>query len=110
MAKANTSGERDGRIAIWPDGRLIGDFPGLRLRETVALRIDRFTIELRVRSNTWAACARALSAEGYLFSARLNDPHHNQRNVWSGSPPGLGNHAPRISAAFYHRIIAPEGS
>jgi hypothetical protein len=55
MAKVNTSGERDGRIAIWPDGGLIGDFPGLRLRETAALKIDRFNIELRVRSNTWAA-------------------------------------------------------
>ena len=52
MVKANTPGERDGRVAIWLDGRLIADFPDLRLRKTAALKIDRFTIDLHVRSNT----------------------------------------------------------
>ena len=43
MVKANTPGQRDGRIAMWLDGKLIADFPNLRLRETNALKIDRFT-------------------------------------------------------------------
>jgi hypothetical protein len=52
MVKANTPGLRDGRIALWLDGKLIADFPNLRLRETTALKIDRFAIDLHVKSNT----------------------------------------------------------
>ena len=48
MVKANTPGQRDGRIAFWLDGQLIADFPNLRLRETTALKIDRFTLDLHV--------------------------------------------------------------
>ena len=51
MVKTNTPGQRDGRVAMWLDGKLIADFPNLRLRETNALKIDRFTIDLHVRSN-----------------------------------------------------------
>ena len=54
MVKANTPGQRDGRIAMWLDGKLIADFPNLRLRETNSLKIDRFTIDLHVNSNTLA--------------------------------------------------------
>ena len=52
MVKANTPGQRDGRVAVWLDGKLIADFPNLRLRETNALKINRFTIDLHVHSNT----------------------------------------------------------
>jgi hypothetical protein len=41
MVKANTPGQRDGRIAFWLDGALIADFPNLRLRDTTDLKIDR---------------------------------------------------------------------
>jgi hypothetical protein len=51
MVKANTPGQRDGRIAMWLDGKLIADFPNLRLRDTTALKIDQFTIDLHARSN-----------------------------------------------------------
>jgi hypothetical protein len=54
MVKANTPGQRDGRVAFWLDGQLIADFPNLRLRETTALKIDRFTIDLHVFSNNVA--------------------------------------------------------
>ena len=54
MVKANTPGMRDGRVAFWLDGELIADFPNLRLRETTALKIDRFTIDLHVHSNNVA--------------------------------------------------------
>jgi hypothetical protein len=37
---------------MWLDGKLIADFPNLRLRETAALKIDQFTLDLHVRSNT----------------------------------------------------------
>jgi len=52
MVKANTPGQRDGRIAMWLDGKLIADFPNLRLRETTTLKIDQFTLDLHVRQNT----------------------------------------------------------
>ncbi len=51
MVKANTPGQRDGRIAFWLDGQLIADFPNLRLRDTTALTIDRFTLDLHVLNN-----------------------------------------------------------
>jgi hypothetical protein len=54
MVQANTPGQRDGRIAFWLDGQLIADFPNLRLRETTALKIDRFTLDLHVYSNNLA--------------------------------------------------------
>jgi hypothetical protein len=52
MVKTNTPGQRDGRVAFWLDGQLIADFPNLRLRETTALTIDRFTLDLHVYSNS----------------------------------------------------------
>jgi hypothetical protein len=52
MVKANAPGNRDGRIALWLDGKLIADFPNLRLRETNNLKIDKFTIGLHVKSNS----------------------------------------------------------
>jgi hypothetical protein len=54
MVKANTPGQRDGRVAFWLDGELIADFPNLRLRETTALKIDRFTLDLHVLNNNRA--------------------------------------------------------
>lgn len=52
MLKANTVGKRDGRIACWIDGKLIADFPNLRLRDVESLKIDRFGVELHIGSNT----------------------------------------------------------
>jgi hypothetical protein len=46
MVKANTPGLRDGRIALWLDGKLIADFTNLRLRDTTDLKIDRVGIDL----------------------------------------------------------------
>jgi len=54
VVQANTPGQRDGRIAFWLDGQLIAAFPNLRLRETTALKIDRFTIDLHVFNNNLA--------------------------------------------------------
>ena len=54
MVKANTPGQRDGRIALWLDGQLIADFQNLRLRDTDTLKIDRFGIDLHVNGNTLA--------------------------------------------------------
>jgi hypothetical protein len=54
MVRANTPGQRDGRIAFWLDGQLIADFPNLRLRDTTALTIDRFTLDLHVFKNNLA--------------------------------------------------------
>jgi hypothetical protein len=58
MVKTNTPGQRDGRVAVWLDGKVIADFPNLRLRETTALKIDQFTIDLHVRSNTLAVARK----------------------------------------------------
>lgn len=52
MVKANTPGQRDGRVAMWVDGRLVADFGNLRLRDVSTLKIDRFSLEFHIKSNT----------------------------------------------------------
>ena len=51
MVKANTPGETDGRIAAWVDGKLVMDFPNLRLRDVASLTIDRFALCFHIGSN-----------------------------------------------------------
>ena len=51
MVKANTPGQNDGRIAAWVDGRLVMDFPNLRLRDVASLTIDRFALCFYIGSN-----------------------------------------------------------
>ncbi len=58
MVRANTPGKRDGRIACWLDGKLIADFPNLRLRDVATLKIDRFDLSLHVGSNTVAVAKK----------------------------------------------------
>jgi len=55
MVKANTPGQRDGRIALWYDGKLIADFPNLRLRDVSSLKIDHFELDMHIGSNTGGA-------------------------------------------------------
>jgi hypothetical protein len=51
MVKANTPGAKDGRIAVWLDGKLAADFPNLRLRDVANLKIDRFGLSFHIHSN-----------------------------------------------------------
>jgi hypothetical protein len=51
MVKANTPGRNDGRIAAWVDGKLVMDFPNLRLRDVASLTIDRFALCFHIGSN-----------------------------------------------------------
>jgi hypothetical protein len=46
MIQPNTPGKRDGRIAFWVDGTLMGDFPNLRFRETNRLKPNRIALSL----------------------------------------------------------------
>lgn len=70
MVKANTPGERDGRIACWVDGELIADFPNLRLRDVETLKIDRFNLSLHIGSNTvcetWKWYDNVVAATSYI--------------------------------------------
>jgi len=40
MVQANTPGQRDGRVAIWIDGKLIADFLNVRLCDVNTLKIS----------------------------------------------------------------------
>ena len=51
MLKANTPGQKDGRVTCWLDGEVIADFPNLRLRDIDTLKIDHFSIGLHAGSN-----------------------------------------------------------
>jgi len=52
MVKANTVGQRDGRAAFWMDGKLTGDFPGLRLRDVDDLKINFLSIGFYIGRNS----------------------------------------------------------
>lgn len=51
MVKANTPGERDGRITLWLDGQQIADFGNLRFRDIASLKIDRFNLSFHAGAN-----------------------------------------------------------
>lgn len=44
MIKLNAPDERDGRVAFWVDGKLSGDFPNLRFRNTEDLKANHAVI------------------------------------------------------------------
>lgn len=52
MVQANTPGKRDGRIAVWVDGKLVADFMNLRLRDIESLKIDRFGLSFHIKNNS----------------------------------------------------------
>jgi hypothetical protein len=70
MVRANTPGQRDGRIALWLDGVIIADFQNLRLRETTSLKIDKFDLDLYVKSNTLGTARKwydnVVAAKSYI--------------------------------------------
>jgi hypothetical protein len=74
MVRSNTPGQRNGRIAMWLDGKLIADFPNLRLRDTSALKIDRFSIDLHIRNNTVSVAKKwmdnVVAARSYIGPLR----------------------------------------
>ena len=51
MVKANAPGKRDGRIAIWVDGKIAADFPNLRLRDVDTLKANRISIGLYTQNS-----------------------------------------------------------
>ena len=52
MVKANTPGQRDGRIAVWIDGNLVADFLNVRLRDIDSLKIDEFWLSFHIGNNS----------------------------------------------------------
>jgi hypothetical protein len=74
MLKLNTPGQRDGRITIWLDGNVIGDFPNLRFRDISTLKIDRFNVSLHAGSNPKGATRKwydnVVAATSYIGPMR----------------------------------------
>ena len=70
MVKANTPGERDGRISMWVDGELVADFGNLRLRDVDTLKINRVSLSLHIgsntRSETWKWFDNVVVARAYI--------------------------------------------
>jgi hypothetical protein len=51
LVQANTPGIRDGRVAVWVDGKLVADFQNLRFRDIESLKIDHFGLSFHVKTN-----------------------------------------------------------
>jgi len=45
MVQCNTPGKADGRQAMWLDGKLVGDFPGIRWRDDPAVKVNCFWLQ-----------------------------------------------------------------
>jgi len=45
LVKMNTPGVRDGRVAVWQDGKLIADWQSVRFRDVTSLKIDQLQLE-----------------------------------------------------------------
>lgn len=54
MVKANTPGQRDGRIALWVDGILIADWMNVRLRDISTLKMDLASLTFHVNASRTA--------------------------------------------------------
>jgi hypothetical protein len=95
MLKANTPGERDGRIGCWVDGNLVADFPNLRLRDVDSLTIDRFGLSMHIKSNTagetWKWCDNVVAATSYIGPMTSGNP------VKHGANKGAGTRGPGVS-------------
>ena len=50
MVRANTPGQRDGRITLWLDGSLLADFGNLRFRDVDTLKINEFDVGFHAHS------------------------------------------------------------
>jgi hypothetical protein len=58
MVKANTPGQRDGRVALWIDGILISDWLNIRLRDVDTLKMDIASIQFHANSSRAAQLAK----------------------------------------------------
>ncbi len=52
MVKANTPGQRNGRVGVWINGNLTADFQNVRVRDTTGVKIDRMMLGLHAPSNS----------------------------------------------------------
>jgi hypothetical protein len=70
MLKANTAGERDGRVILWLDGEVIADFQNLRFRDTDELTMNRVGLSLHAGTDqgpdTYKWYDNGVSATSYI--------------------------------------------
>jgi len=69
MVKANTPGQRDGRITLWLDGEQIADFGNPRLRDIDTLKMACFNLSFHARSNpkeTTKCYDNVVAAKSYI--------------------------------------------
>ena len=101
MVKANAPDKRDGRIALWVDGKLIADFPNLRLRDVGDLEIDRFGLGLYIAKNTKRANRKwhddVVAATSYIgpmatMGESTSQVQHADRSQRPGRSVGCMNH------------------
>jgi hypothetical protein len=45
MVEANTPGKSDGRQAMWLDGKLVGEFNGIRWRDDPGVKVNCFWLQ-----------------------------------------------------------------
>jgi hypothetical protein len=70
MVKANTVGQKDGRVTLWLDGKQIADFGNLHLRDVDTLKLDRFNLSFHAGQNPSAETKKyydnVVAAKSYI--------------------------------------------
>ncbi len=101
MVKANTPGQRDGRIAFWLDGVLAADFPNLRLRDVDTLTIDRFGVGFHVHSNPTGPQTKwydnVVAADSYIGPMYISGSDDTGGDATAGSADGGVSSGPTSS-------------
>ncbi len=89
MVQANTPGRRDGRIACWVDGKLIADFPNMRLRDVESLKIDWFAVGVYLNPNTTRTNKKwfddVVAATSYIGPLLLGSREDDRPNHFNGA-------------------------
>ena len=88
--RANTPGKRDGRIAFWIDGKLMGDFPNLRFREIENLKPNRVGFGLYTDNQNTVSYTHLRAHETVLdlvcrllLEKKKKPPHQNRSRIQS---------------------------
>jgi chitodextrinase len=99
MLKANTPGQRDGRIAFWIDGNLMADFQNVRLRDVSTLKIDQIQLELHAQAGG-SARPNKKWYDNLVVARSYIGP------VSSGTPPATDTTAPAAPTNVYAAAVS----
>jgi len=99
MAEGNTPGKKDGRVAIWADGKLLEEFGNLRLRDVESLKCNKIWLVVYLHNSKQTNKAwfdDVVVATKYIGPMQMEAPKPPKPKKPAGSKAG-GAGAPGVS-------------